>query len=295
MPAVGETGLLIGQAVKFSEKAEKQTTGFHIAQAVVQSENVESPERWQRQDGNPDEQDIVEFEIDLSWDLEEEEQHAQAQDSQEEQEEEEEENDDEGVDFTRDDDDVEHDKGEQQQPAADWEHEEWQEPWQVEQQQDNQGSLDTSRANEQVEEEDAEETPEVTGKIVGSVHPMVKESEKKYVISCIEWLADEVHSAGGLSEYLRGDCRPRLDLLGLEEEEAEEEEEACETMRQCFEAALQQGTRTGASSISVSEGFLLGLGTKKVIKMNLILGEHGEYLASVGWDHDVILDPIPEY
>lgn len=149
------------------------------------------------------------------------------------------------------------------------------------------------------QQEDLDEVPEeeegreLDWIVEQNMHPMVTEGEKVYVVQCLEALAREVELVGGLGEYLRADCMPRLELLRLPTDEVHFDAEPSSprgVLRRCLEALLQRRARTGGDTVFVQEGYLLSQGVKKIVKMQLrCAGEESNL--SVCWDWDVKLEP----
>jgi len=120
---------------------------------------------------------------------------------------------------------------------------------------------------------------------------MVCDGEKAFVVECIEELCSGVEMARGLGEFIEQDREARRRLVG--ENDVPDEERICLTprssVRRCLEEFLQQRTRTGSESIFVQDGFLVSMGSKKVIEVRLIFnGVENEI--SVCWDWDVRLE-----
>jgi len=127
-----------------------------------------------------------------------------------------------------------------------------------------------------------------------NMHPMVQDSEKKYIEDCLEAIASIVEAEGGIRGLVASLAVParRAELLG---DGAEAMASPRQALWRCFEARLQQQTRTGGDSVFVQPGHIMSMGAKKILKLQLWCGEEGEEeegsLLSICWDWSVKLEP----
>jgi len=111
-------------------------------------------------------------------------------------------------------------------------------------------------------------------------HPMVTESEKAFVVSCLEVLGERCSRAGAAGI---------TSLLGPQPTGAPPLSPRAAFCR-ALQEVLQDRVRTGADSVFVEPGYLMSLGGKKIVKLWLsCVGS--ETSLSVCWDWSVKLEP----
>jgi len=133
--------------------------------------------------------------------------------------------------------------------------------------------------------------PPLVWELGAKIHPMVTDGEKSFVVECLEELRRNVNHARNLAEFIEQDREIRRRAVG--ENDVPDEQRICLTprasVRRCFEEVLQQRARMGSETIFVEDGFLVSMGSKKVVEMQVwCSGEECDI--SVCWDWDVRLE-----
>jgi len=125
------------------------------------------------------------------------------------------------------------------------------------------------------------------------LHPMVTDGERRYVKQCLVVLRTAVESAGGLAEFVEADRQARR--AALPRVQASDETKIClspcASVRRSLEEIMKQHTRAGSEGVMVIDGYVLAMGNKKVVKIELWCdGESCE--VSVCWDWDARLESL---
>lgn len=130
----------------------------------------------------------------------------------------------------------------------------------------------------------------LTWEVEKHMHPMITESEKQCIWDCLQELDNTILQEEGLALMAAPDNACRKALLGKAWRPEMGEEEL---LRMLLEAVLKQRARTGSEGIFVEPGFVLSLGSKKILKLSLWCGEATAMRVSICWDWDVKLERLP--
>lgn len=120
-------------------------------------------------------------------------------------------------------------------------------------------------------------------------HPMVGDGEREYIDACLMEFRCLLSEVGGISEYMSASCSHRVDLIGKTSPEAK----VGEIVSKSLEAILQGNARNGADSLFVQPSFVISMGAKKIVKLELRCDDEPQQI-SICWDWDVRLEQDPQ-
>lgn len=114
-------------------------------------------------------------------------------------------------------------------------------------------------------------------RMVPNVHRLVREGEKKHLVTCLEVLRNELEAYGGFHHYSQS----------LETTESPQKPSAA-LLTKLFEHVIGECTQSGVDCILVQQGLMLSMGGKKVVQFELFC-DGLDSKATVCWDWNVEL------
>lgn len=122
-------------------------------------------------------------------------------------------------------------------------------------------------------------------------HPMVTGSERQCAFDCLQELDSLILREGGLDVLSSPDCKTRLRLIG---KAWRPELGVEELLRMLLEGILKVRARTGNDGIFVESGYVMSMGSKKILKLQIWCVDVDISLrVSICWDWDVKLHCLP--